>query len=99
MGPFCTQGVSRTKEWGELPLYTQVPRASVSGSAGSTDPTPSSKRLLSPQLELFSRVWLGAHSGSDSGKVVRAELALALAMAVVWLPASSSRTGSRNRDH
>lgn len=57
-------------------------------------PTPNSKLLPFLQQEFISSVWLGSNSGSDSGKAVRAGLAVALAMAIVWLPASSSRTGS-----
>lgn len=57
-------------------------------------PTPNSKLLPFLQQEFISSVWLGSNSGSDSRKAVRVGLAVALAMAVVWLPVSSSRAGS-----
>lgn len=57
------------------------------------DPTPNSKGLRSPYQELISWVWLDSDSGSDSGKAVRVELALVLAMVKMCCPVFSSRTG------
>lgn len=72
---------------------------SVSHFVGRTEaslPWPHPKQQIvtfsTAGVHFFSVAW--SNSGSDSGKAVRAGLAVALAMAVVWLPASSSRTGS-----